>query len=129
MTAINTICNDIVNNVHWATYADIVSSAAILWLVIRVFGLSPVHIMKEIVEEIGKVLQGQTSRTAIDGALTLALIAFTALIVLTTTMHELPEMVKLLRGGAEEPSQFIPLVIFMVCATIIAAILSLLITG
>ena len=84
--------------------------------------------MKEIVEEIGKVLHGQISRTAIDGALTLALIAFTALIVLTATMHELPEMMKVLKGGIEDANQFICLIMFMVCVTVIAALISLLIT-
>jgi hypothetical protein len=78
---------------------------------------------------IGEVLRSQVSRTAIDGAITLALISFTVVVVLITLMHELPEILRFLNVGAETPDQFIYLVIFMVIATIITAILSLLITG
>jgi hypothetical protein len=58
----------------------------------------------------------------------LALIAFTAVVVLITLMHELPEILRFLNVDAETPDQFIYLIIFIVVATI-TAILSLLITG
>jgi hypothetical protein len=129
MTPTDRIGSSLADGVNWPIVFYIAFGVVMLIALVRLANLSPVHIAVEIIKEIGEVLPGQVSRTAIDGALTLALIAFTAVVVLITLMHELPEILRFLNVGAETPDQFIYLIIFMVIATVITAILSLLITG
>jgi hypothetical protein len=129
MTPTDRIGSSLADGVNWPIVFYIAFGVVMLIALVRLANLSPVHIAVEIIKEIGEVLPGQVSRTAIDGALTLALTAFTAVVVLITLMHELPEILRFLNVGAETPDQFIYLIIFMVIATVITAILSLLITG
>jgi hypothetical protein len=129
MTPTDKIWNSLADGVNWPVIFYIAFGVLMLIALVRLANLSPAHIAIEIIKEIGEVMRGQVSRTAIDGAITLALIAFTAVVVLVTLMHELPEILRFLNVGAETPDQFIYQIIFMVIATIITAILSLLITG
>jgi hypothetical protein len=129
MPALQEILDSLAKGVNWPVVFYIAFGVLMLIALVRLANLSPPHIAIEIIKEIGEVLRGQVSRTAIDGAITLALIAFTAVVVLITLMHELPEILRFLNVGAETPDQFVYLIIFMVIATIITAILSLKITG
>jgi hypothetical protein len=129
MSPTEKIVNNIVDNVPWALGVDIIFCMIVLGILVKYFGLSPIHVFENIMEEIRKLFTGQVSRTSIDGGITFSLLLFTAIVLLFTVMHELPEMLAIFKVGVDNENQSFFLFIFMVCTTIITAIISLLITG
>jgi type II secretory pathway component PulF len=67
-------------------------------------------------------------RLAPVGAITIALIVFTAVVLLFLQMRELPEFVSLFQRGVEGDGQSILLFTFMVFVTAVTTILSLIVT-
>ena len=126
---INHILTEIVYGVNWAVIFEVIFGVAILGVVTRYFGLSPIHITRFLIEEIGKTVRSQdVTRTSIDGVLTSALSLF-SFIVLIISIHELGSTVSLLQTGVEREGQAPILFIFMVFWTSIVGVVSLLITG
>jgi hypothetical protein len=69
---------------------------------VRWVKLSPAHTAIEILKEIIEILRLQElTRTSIDGATTIALIVYTAVVLLFLEMRELPDFLAIFQKGVE----------------------------
>jgi len=126
---INYIQNQIAYGVNWVVIFYIVFGTVVLGIIIKWCGLSPTHIARETIKEIGQIFTSKSiTRMSIDGALTFALISFTAIVLIISSVHELGDYVSLLRTGVEKEGQASLLAIFMIFWTSIMGITSLIIT-
>ena len=129
METLNQILTKVIDGVNWPLVFYILFGLFSLGVLVRWVKLSPVHIAVEILKEIIAVLRLQgLTRTAIDGAITIAMIVFTSVVLLFFEMHELPEFISIFKRGVEDNGQSISLLILMVLVTALTAILSLLVT-
>lgn len=125
---IDKILNSIVDGVSWPLVFYVFLAILAVGIVVKLLRLSPVEAAKELVAEVAKITSQPVTRTGIDGALTISMILFTLIVLLVTLAQELPEILSMLKGGVETNSQSLFLLVFMICATGIAGLLSLLIT-
>jgi hypothetical protein len=129
METLNQILTKVIDGVNWPLVFYILFGLFSLGVLVRWVKLSPAHIAVEILKEIIAVLRLQgLTRTAIDGAITIAMIVFTSVVLLFSEMHELPEFISIFKRGVEDNGQSISLLILMVLVTAFTAILSLLVT-
>jgi hypothetical protein len=129
MEALEKILQKIADGVNWPVIFYVLFGLLVLWILVRWLHLSPVHIAIDVLKEITSVLaRRDVTRTSIDGAVTIAMILFTAVTLLVVEMRELPEFLSIFRAGAETEGQPIFLVAFMIFMTSLTAILSLLVT-
>ena len=129
MDTLENILAKLADGVNWPVVFYILFGVFVLGVLVRWVKLSPAHIAIEILKEIVGVLRLQgLTRTSIDGATTIALIVFTAFVLLFSVMRELPDFLTIFGRGVEGEGQSILLVIFMVFITALTTILSLLVT-
>jgi hypothetical protein len=129
MDTLHQIFVKVAEGVNWPLVFYILFGLFALGVLVRWVKLSPVHIAIEILKEIIGVLQLQgLTRTTIDGVITVALIVFTAVVLLFLQMRELPEFLSIFQKGVEGEGQSILLFVFMTFLTAVTTILSLVVT-
>ena len=118
MDTLHQIFVKVADGVNWPLVFYILFGLFALAVLVRWVKLSPVHIAIEILKEIIGVLRLQgLTRTTIDGAITISLIVFTAVVLLFLQMRELPEFLSIFQRGVEGDGQSILLFMFMVFVT------------
>jgi hypothetical protein len=122
---IDAVIKQIVNGVNWVTVFYIIFGLTALYIA-RLIGISPPHLLRDLLREVVELFTlPQMSRTAIDGAITLALIIMTIVVGLFCFMETVPSFLSIFVAGVEGKGQSVLFFIFMVFMLVIGGILSL----
>lgn len=114
--------------IAWPVVFYVLVALFVLWI-LRRLDLSPLHLLREMVHEIvGLLRQPGLTRRNIDGALTVAFLIFTLVVLIVTMLHEVPDFLSIFKIGVETEGQPIYLLVFMLLLTAIVGILSLHVT-
>ena len=122
------IVTEVTNGVNWLLVFYILFGLFVLFIA-RLIGISPPHILRDLLHEVIILFSSpKISRTAIDGALTVALILITILVGIYCFMLEVPGFLSIFVKGIEGEGQPLFLLVAMVFMLVIGGILSLFVT-
>jgi hypothetical protein len=124
------IIKEIVLGVNWPFVLYVVIGVIITGVIVKYYNLSPVHLAIAVMREIRQLVESpHVTRTSIDGALTIAMILFTAAAIFVFAIDKISEVISLLRTGVEREGQPPLFVCFLIFWTSIVVIVSLVITN